>query len=53
MVAIDSLPGVAISMGIATYPDHGTNTLDLIRIADKALYRAKQEGRDRVVIGSI
>jgi diguanylate cyclase (GGDEF)-like protein len=47
------LPAVAISMGIATYPDHGINTNDLIQIADKALYKAKQEGRDRVIIGSI
>ena len=45
------LPSVTISMGISAYPDHGTNINDLIRIADTALYKAKQEGRDRVIIG--
>jgi diguanylate cyclase (GGDEF)-like protein len=47
------LPAIALSMGIATYPDHGINSNDLIQIADKALYRAKQEGRDRIIIGVI
>jgi diguanylate cyclase (GGDEF)-like protein/PAS domain S-box-containing protein len=44
------LPPVNISMGIAEYPTHGKNVDDLLRIADSALYKAKQEGRDRVVI---
>ncbi len=40
-----------LSMGISTYPDQGRNAEDLLRVADAALYRAKQEGRDRVIIG--
>ena len=45
------LPSITLSFGIAEYPDHGLDTIELIRIADKALYTAKEEGRDRVVIG--
>lgn len=46
-----ALPTVTVSMGIATYPDHGLELNDLLRIADSALYRAKEGGRDRVVVG--
>jgi diguanylate cyclase (GGDEF)-like protein len=39
---------VTISIGIAVFPEHGTTAEALIRNADRALYRAKHEGRDRV-----
>jgi len=42
--------GVTISVGLATYPDHGDNIADLVRTADAALYVAKSAGRDRVVV---
>jgi diguanylate cyclase (GGDEF)-like protein len=45
------LPSITLSFGIAAYPDHGLDAIELIRIADKALYIAKEEGRDRIVIG--
>ncbi len=42
--------GITLSLGVAIYPQHG-RTLDIVlRSADAALYRAKQEGRDRVVV---
>jgi len=44
------LGGVTFSVGVATYPTHGDNRERLIAAADQALYRAKAEGRDRVVI---
>lgn len=39
-----------LSVGIAVYPEHGKLPDELTRMADLALYRAKEEGRDRVVI---
>jgi diguanylate cyclase (GGDEF)-like protein len=45
------LPSITLSFGIATYPDHGTDIDELIRVADTALYKAKEEGRDRVIVG--
>ena len=46
------LGSIAMSIGIATYPVHGSRTDELLRIADAALYRAKQAGRDVVVMGT-
>jgi diguanylate cyclase (GGDEF)-like protein len=41
--------GVAASFGIAAYPESGALTAeDLVRKADKALYRAKKTGKNRV-----
>jgi diguanylate cyclase (GGDEF)-like protein len=42
---------ITMSMGVASYPDKGLRTEELLRVADTALYRAKQDGRDRVVAG--
>jgi diguanylate cyclase (GGDEF)-like protein/PAS domain S-box-containing protein len=39
-----------ISIGIACYPEHGTAKEQLLRAADKAMYAAKNTGRNRVVI---
>jgi diguanylate cyclase (GGDEF)-like protein len=41
---------VTVSIGVAAFGFHGTNTEQLLRSADAALYRAKGEGRDRVVL---
>ena len=41
---------VTISMGVATYPEAGTTSEELVKAADAALYRAKLAGRDRVVV---
>lgn len=43
------LGAVTISMGIASYPMHGSTISELIAVADNALYQAKTEGRDRIV----
>ena len=45
-----SLEGITLSLGVAVYPQHGRNREDVMRAADAALYRAKQGGRDRVVV---
>jgi len=41
---------LGVSIGIALYPEHGSDTDGLIRLADRALYIAKRRG-DRVHIG--
>ncbi|HLG19713.1 MAG TPA: diguanylate cyclase [Bdellovibrionota bacterium] len=43
---------VSVSMGVAEYPTHGETKELLIEAADKALYRAKKEGRNRVFLAS-
>jgi diguanylate cyclase (GGDEF)-like protein len=45
-----SLPNLTISLGVAVFPDHGSTGAALMKSADAALYRAKSEGRDRVVV---
>jgi len=45
-----SLGMVTVSIGVAEVPVHGITPKDLIEAADAALYRAKREGRDRVVV---
>jgi diguanylate cyclase (GGDEF)-like protein len=48
----ETLPGgsVTLSFGVAEFPAHGDMGETLIAIADAALYQAKREGRDRVVL---
>ncbi|HTW58185.1 MAG TPA: diguanylate cyclase [Terriglobales bacterium] len=44
-----SLGMITVSIGVAALPVHGTAPTELLAAADAALYRAKREGRDRVV----
>ena len=44
------LPPITFSAGVATVPAHGDNAETLIRAADRALYMAKETGRDRIVV---
>jgi diguanylate cyclase (GGDEF)-like protein len=39
---------ITASFGIATYPDDGQDAETLARVADRALYSAKNRGRDRI-----
>lgn len=45
------LGAVTMSMGIAAYPEKGARIYDLLRVADTALHKAKQDGRDKVLSG--
>ena len=42
---------ITVSMGGSLFPDQSEDKIELIRLADKALYRAKESGRDRAVFG--
>lgn len=41
---------VTISIGVASYPEHGESSQEIIQKADHALYDAKHQGRNRVVL---
>jgi diguanylate cyclase (GGDEF)-like protein/PAS domain S-box-containing protein len=44
---------VTVSMGVAAYPDNGFSMERLLSIADKALYQAKNMGRDHIAVAPI
>lgn len=44
------LPPITCSLGVATYPIHADNKYNIIKVADIALYKAKQGGRNRVEV---
>jgi diguanylate cyclase (GGDEF)-like protein len=46
------LSSITVSLGVACFPEDGKNWDDLLRAADRALYLAKNQGRDRVVSSS-
>ncbi|WP_345295233.1 diguanylate cyclase domain-containing protein [Luteimonas vadosa] len=46
---VKTLGPVTVSLGDATFPRDGTTPELLFELADASLYRAKAEGRDRVV----
>jgi diguanylate cyclase (GGDEF)-like protein len=43
---------LSISGGIACFPNHGRSVQEVVRLADTALYKAKESGRNRVVAHS-
>ena len=45
-----TLGPLTVSVGLAAFPEHGATAEAVLRAADQALYRAKAEGRDRVVV---
>ncbi len=44
-----TLGTITVSLGVAVYPEDGASWSELANAADHALYKAKEEGRDRVV----
>jgi diguanylate cyclase (GGDEF)-like protein len=51
-LAAEKLPAgqITLSFGLAEFPSHGESGEALIAVADAALYQAKREGRDQVVV---
>src|SRR3989338_6130039 len=48
ITAYDTVVKTTVSIGMATFAKDGTTTSELVDKADKALYQAKQNGRNRV-----
>ncbi len=46
----DSLVQLKVSLGVAVYPDHARDVSDLVKKAGQALVRAKEAGKDRVMV---
>lgn len=44
------LPALTVSIGLAISPEKCQDGMEVIKMADAALYRAKEEGRNRIVI---
>ncbi len=52
-IIVDTAPGpihITTSVGVAAYPTHADDGTGLVHQADMAVYRAKVQGRNRVVI---
>ena len=47
-----SVGAITLSMGVASFPNYGLDPEVVIKAADEALYRAKNEGRDRVILAA-
>jgi len=46
------LGAISVSVGVAAAPAHGVDGEALLRAADVALYHAKHQGRDQIVVAS-
>ena len=46
--AYDELVSTTVSIGVSVFPDEGVDIKTLIEVADKALYKAKESGRNRI-----
>lgn len=51
-IVIAGMALLAVSIGIAAAPQQAHDRVALLRLADEALYRAKQAGRNRVAYAS-
>jgi diguanylate cyclase (GGDEF)-like protein len=47
-----SLGTITASLGIASFPEDSSSPSGLVQAADAALYRAKQQGRDRTMLAA-
>jgi diguanylate cyclase (GGDEF)-like protein len=47
-----TLEATTSSIGVALFPQHGSNWKSVLQAADAALYQAKTQGRNRAVMAS-
>lgn len=47
-----TLDPVSISVGVASFPEHGSTVEELLSVADRGLYQSKADGRDRVTVAT-
>src|SRR6202030_4822217 len=47
-----SLGQLTLSVGVAAFPEHGSTSVALLKIADQCLYESKSRGRDAVTVAS-
>ena len=50
LVAPGQMAYISSSTGVAIYPEHGLDEIQLAKNADSAMYRSKQQGRDQVTL---
>lgn len=43
---------ISSSIGIAVYPEHGSDAIELYRNADRAMYHVKECGRNNVKVSN-
>jgi diguanylate cyclase (GGDEF)-like protein len=48
-----NLPRITISIGVAAFPEAGDDAQVVLKAADEALYRAKENGRNRVELSTV
>jgi diguanylate cyclase (GGDEF)-like protein/PAS domain S-box-containing protein len=47
-----TLGQLSVSVGVAAFPEHGSTSEELLKIADQCLYESKGRGRDVVTVAS-
>lgn len=52
LIQANPVARITVSMGVGTFPEDGHSERELLDRADRALYRAKEEGRNRVLAAS-
>ena len=44
---------ITLSFGVASYPRDSKNVIDLLRVADSGLFRAKKDGKNRICLSEV
>jgi diguanylate cyclase (GGDEF)-like protein len=47
-----TLDPITLSIGVAAFPEHGSNPEEILQAADQCLYQSKTDGRDRVTVAT-